>query len=191
VIAPESIRASWCISHRDGPTLGTSPACGRDCGMIGTVEWICTTGGERPRSHHYARSIACRLGSVPVGLILIPDDDFGPRPEIDVVLTIDGSNSICVLRKLPPWLDNPRPWELPKALIEVPVIQDEHLGSCRSKIIRDYDYISDHFCDVDEMRRMRTGDTPTRNAEDGEGRISGRAEASKRYITRERYMPRP
>lgn len=97
-----------------------------------------------------------RLGSPPLQMLVRPIDDFGVDPDLDVVLTDHGGLRYdCVIRQLPG--RGCDPWALPKILVHIPVIEDEHLSSCRMKIPRGSDYVADHFCDVDEMRRFQRG----------------------------------
>lgn len=144
MIAAESIRAFWCEGSR---------------GIIGTVEWICTTGGQNARAFHYARSLLWqrREADLPLRMLIRPIDDFSIDPDLNITLTIGPPEGhlFCALRRLPG--RNDPPWQLATPLATIPVVHDEHLSSCRMKITRGSDYVSQHFCDINEMRRFQGG----------------------------------
>jgi hypothetical protein len=154
VIAPESMRAFW-----------TPTSSGQ---VIMTFEWI-TSGGSPCRwSHHYARSIRVMRhfdGFIfPVNLV----DDFGGssflrRGLVEARLTYTRPNEFFA-----ELIDyGVEPPQLNKRLAVLSMTQDDALGSCRSKILRqDTSYVTDHFCDIEEMRRIAEhGGTPTRTRE--------------------------
>jgi len=155
MIGPESIRAFSTPTPK---------------GIIGTVEWICTTGGQNALSYHYSKSLLWKRGEFyPLYVLIMPTDDFGGFPDLDITMSISPVNSSCTLRRLPRYGDPG--WQLPQPIATIPVIHDERLSSCRFKILRGSDYIADHFCDITEMRRITAGGEPTKDAD----------------ITRERY----
>jgi len=55
-----------------------------------------------PLSYHYAKSLLWkRRGSTRLYVLIMPTDDFGGFPDLDITMSISPVNSSCTLRRLP------------------------------------------------------------------------------------------